>query len=265
MSTIRALVLITKVSWLPHHVKGHQDSALPRRLLNWWALRNIECDARAKRYRRKLVRLGRTKAPNPRFFSEPSSLFIAGIKQSRLDPESIMEIFTLPKLLAYWETRHRLGSATLQEINWDRVAIMMRQLPSGLQRWVTKHAVGMCGVGKFKHRWNRSVPNQCPRCTQEEDHLHVTRCGSDSAQQEWDSRVSTFVTWMSSNRTAPEIIAVFSHLLRCIRNPAAIHQVGSRVGTRHPHLLLRAIRSQKAIGVQGMIEGLLSQHWDSEL
>ena len=54
-----------------------------------------------------------------------------------------MEIFTLPKLLEYWGTHHRFGPETLQEIDRDRVAIMMKQLPSGLQSWVTKHAVGM--------------------------------------------------------------------------------------------------------------------------
>ena len=53
VSAIRSLVHCTKVSWLPRHVKGHQDSTLPTRLLDWWALCNIECDARAKRYHKK--------------------------------------------------------------------------------------------------------------------------------------------------------------------------------------------------------------------
>ena len=264
ISAIREAIRDSFISWHTLHVKGHQDDLLDKSKLSWWALRNIECDARAKRYRCRLVRQGRQTAANPRFFTEPSALFIESVKQSRLCPDGIMELITLPPLLSYWERRGRLNSLSRREINWPRVKKMMKTLPSGLQRWTCKHATGMCGVGKWKFRWKFSKVNQCPRCRAPEDHLHIPRCPSESATKEWEDRVYSFRTWMEAHSTAPEIQVALLRFLACVRGNAASHrQVDHYIFSQHPALLRKAVVSQKVIGVQCMLEGLLSRHWAS--
>lgn len=212
-----------------------------------------------KDWRWVLALEGKIVASNPRFFTEPSSLFLDSIKQSRLDPDTIMDLVTLPPLKAHWERRHRLTPQAFQEVDWKRVGEIMASLPSGLQRWTTKHAVGMCGVGKWKVRWKYSSVDQCPRCGEPEDHQHITRCSAPTATSEWNDRIANFQTWMSSQQTAPAIQIALLRFLKLVRDPSFINS--NPIPSPDPTLLHTAMESQKIIGVQCLLEGLLSHHW----
>ena len=71
-----------------------------------------------------------------------------------------MEVVTAAPLLAYWDRRHRLTPAQFKLIDWQATGKMMATLPSGIQRWITKHAVGMGGVGKWRQRWGTDPTSQ---------------------------------------------------------------------------------------------------------
>ncbi|CAJ1934788.1 unnamed protein product, partial [Cylindrotheca closterium] len=97
-STIRALLCHLPLQVYRRHVKGHLDKHRPFSQLDWWEQRNVEVDSKAQSYRRLLESTGRLAASNPRFFHEPVSLFIDGVKSSKLDQAHIMELVSLPAL-----------------------------------------------------------------------------------------------------------------------------------------------------------------------
>ena len=262
LSAIRTLIRTTKVSWQPQHVKGHQDDHRRLSQLDWWELRNVECDSAAKAFLRRLVAQHRLIGSNRRFFSEPSSLFISGVKQSRLDPDAIMELITLPPLLQYWSRRNRLHPAACAQVDWKVTHTMMQGLPSGRQRWLTKHCVGICGVGKFREIWGLDARNECPRCGQPEDVFHVPRCLSREAALEWADRVLHLQSWLTGEKTAPDITAAILQFVGTIRGPVlSIQDVGRNIPTHRRQALARAIDSQRTIGNQCLLEGLLSHLW----
>ncbi|CAJ1965839.1 unnamed protein product [Cylindrotheca closterium] len=106
-STIRALLRHLPLQVHRRHVKGHLDKHRPFSQLDWWEQRNVEVDFKAQSYRRLLESTGRSAASNPRFFHEPVSLFIDGVKSSKLDQAHIMELVSLPALRAYWSSKDR--------------------------------------------------------------------------------------------------------------------------------------------------------------
>ncbi|CAJ1933471.1 unnamed protein product, partial [Cylindrotheca closterium] len=130
-STIRALLrhLPLQVHW--RHVKGHLDKQRPFSQLDWWEQRNL--DSKAQAYRRLLESTGQSAASNPR------SLFIDGVKSSKLDQAHIMELVSLPALQAYWSSKDRLSEQSIREVDWLSLARAMKALPANLQRWTPKH------------------------------------------------------------------------------------------------------------------------------
>ena len=173
-----------------------------------------------------------------------------------------MEVVTLPALRAYWARRLRLTDTSSLEADWSALSRATKALPAYLQRWIVKHTVGMCGVGKFRLLWKMDTKGACPRCSEcpLEDHLHIPRCTGPTATAEWDKRHKALRTWMTAHHTSPEIEWFIYTYLKTIRSP--IRGVPSvRIWSSHPALLRRAIASQAIIGPQGLLEGLLSKEW----
>ncbi|CAJ1937063.1 unnamed protein product [Cylindrotheca closterium] len=131
----------------------------------------------------------------------------------------------------------------------------MRSLPAGVQRWTTKHVMGMCGVGKFKVRWGSETSAACPCCGEFEDHLHVPRCRAPSASAAWDRLTLALAQWLDTQVTDPAIKHSILLLLQGVRDPSL---PSLRVV---PDRLHRAFRSQQRIGYQGLVEGRLSRLW----
>ncbi|CAJ1938568.1 unnamed protein product [Cylindrotheca closterium] len=131
----------------------------------------------------------------------------------------------------------------------------MRSLPAGVQRWTTKHVVGMCGVGKFKVRWGYDTSAACPCCGEFKDHLHVPRCRAPSASAEWDRQTVALDLWLDTQVTDPAIKHALLSLLKGVCDPSlpSIRMV--------PGGLSSAFRSQQRIGYQGLLEGRLSRQW----
>ena len=128
----------------------------------------------------------------------------------------------------------------------------MRNLPPTLQRWITKHSVGMCGVGKFLKIWGEENHSGCPLCGANEDHLHVPRCPHPKAKNHWDHCIHHFAAWMDTQQTAPAIKQAILEILKEIRQPSR------PVPRLYPPAVDSAFRSQRCIGCQGLLEGRLS-------
>ena len=247
VSSIREAILRSSVSWFPQHVYGHLDKFNLFDELSWWEKRNLEVDGMAVEYRKELEATHHLIAPNSRFFTELAALYVADAKQSRLDPQFIQECVTLPSLRARWRDKGVITSEAESVIAWDILGRAMRSLPAGLQRWSTKHCVGMCGTGKFKVLWGLETSAACPRCGDFEDHLHVPRCRAASATAEWDRRTAAFSAWMDLHLTGPSIKHAILQLLQGVREP------NSPSLQTVPSLVRPAFLAQQVIGSQGLL------------
>ncbi|CAJ1970260.1 unnamed protein product, partial [Cylindrotheca closterium] len=187
--------------------------------------------------------------------TELAALYIGDVKQSRLNPKHFQELVALPALRKQWHERQTITPEVELETDWTSLARAMSSLPAGVQRWTTKHVVGICGVGKFKVRWGSADPAACPCCGEFEDHLHVPRCMAPSASAEWDRRTVTLDHWLDAQVTDPAIKHAILHLLQGVQDP---FQPSSQVV---PACLHSAFLSQQRISYQGLLEGRLSVQW----
>ncbi|CAJ1939836.1 unnamed protein product [Cylindrotheca closterium] len=152
VSSIWEAILRSLVDWSPQHVYGHLDKSNLFDEHSWWEKRNLEVDGMAVEYHKELETANHLIAPNPRFFTELVAMYVADTKQSRLDPQFIQEWVTLPALRSHWRDKGTISAKAESEIAWDTLGLATQSLPAGLQRWSTKHCVGMCG-----HVWHRQI------------------------------------------------------------------------------------------------------------
>ena len=237
------------------HIEAHRDRVVHWANLTWWEQMNCEADILAGDYRESLLLSGVHTSPNPRFFSEPSALFIAGIKQSRLDRGSIHELVALPALRDRWSDLG-LDQQIEDDISWRHIGSAMNSLQSSLQRWTSKNVVGMCGVGKFMKLWGYTTDDRCPLCSQpEETAAHVPSCTDERAATEWQHQMEVLDHWFASHRTSPQVASSLFQFLQHIRSP-----MDDPPSTDDPRFQL-AFESQNRIGSLGLLEGRLSRHW----
>ena len=262
VSTVKELIRLLPLNIQPRHVRGHADRMRGVTDLSWWELRNMEVDQRAQAYRQQLASLPFVPAQNPRFFHEPASLYIHEVKMSRLDTAHILDLVSIEAWTAYWAKKGRLTPANRELIDWRALGRAMNSFPPNLQRWTVKHTVGMCGVGKFRSIWRKGTNAACPCCSEceIEDHYHVPRCRGPTSTSTWNKYHQRLRSWMLSNYTAPEVETFIFDYLRLIRSPTRpIPQVAT-VPSRSA-LVMSAVESQVSIGVQGLLEGLVSLQW----
>ena len=164
---------------------------------------------------------------------------------------------SLPLIQERWRKYRTVTAQAEKEIHWSSLRRAMHALPPFLQRWITKHSVGICGVGRFLKDWGHEDTAECPCCGQKdvvEDHLHIPRCTSPNVQAEWDLRIRELTCWLDLQLTHPGVKQMLLHILHLVRDP--------RAPAPHPTApLQRALHSQLLIGSQGLLDGRLSHHW----
>ncbi|CAJ1967895.1 unnamed protein product, partial [Cylindrotheca closterium] len=220
------------VGWTPEEIEIDGDESLlaaalleDRLCLTWSPLsgRHLPAlgplDAWAVAYRHQLEASHLVIAPNARFFTELTALYIGDVKQSRLNPEQVQELVALPALRKRWHEGQMITTAAEVETDWISLARAMSSLPAGVQRWTTKHVMGMCGVGKFKVWWGAADSAACPCCGEFKDHLHVPRCTAPSASVEWERWTASLDQWLDTQVTDPAIKHAILYLLQGVCDP----------------------------------------------
>ncbi|CAJ1934704.1 unnamed protein product [Cylindrotheca closterium] len=150
LSSIREALRVSNISWAKQHVGGHADRTKTWRQMSWWERRNSKVDDIAQGYADELIATDDTIATNPKFFSEPCAIYIDNKKVSYLALESVDEAVVLPELMEYWAAKGRLAPEDFRSVDWPIVHRAMKSLKPAEQRFITKHTVGMCAVGKFR-------------------------------------------------------------------------------------------------------------------
>ena len=199
---IRVKLKKSPLKWKYRHVKGHQDDN-NNIILDHWANLNIEMDLLAKEKRAQ-----EEQTPSPRQWlieDEPWILCISGVKQTKKFADNIHDFIGGEALCTYWEENGQLPPHSTANVDWDATDLAMRNSPQSRRRWVTKHVVGMCGVGKWMKRWKKKPTDECPRCSQPEDAQHVWLCAHPTANEVWKSALQKLDAWMLKSKTLPII------------------------------------------------------------
>jgi hypothetical protein len=188
------------------------------------------------------------------------SVWIEGKKLSRLDKKKLYEYAFSNRTTKYWHCKHSLNPELITSIHWEACAEAMSKLPFGKRRWLLlKHATGFCGVGKMELRRGNQDHDDCPRCGQPEDSVHVLTCQDPGAGTTFTLALQNLDTHMRSIFTAPEIRQA---ILKSI-NHWRRHQHFSSRPTPLQDLfgVCEAVLEQNLRGWYNFLLGRLSTRW----
>jgi hypothetical protein len=250
LSAIRKLRNSTPISWTTRHIKGHQDASQTLDELDRWALLNVEMDTRAKNH----ISVARRKPRHSAIANEPWSLWYQGKKIANNISMTLYDIVHTPAVRSYWMRKDTITEEVLDTIHWEAVGDAMQAVPRKRRVFISKHTCGMCGVGKFMHRWKQREDSSCPRCGEHEDSGHVWKCHGEGADEVWEKSISALEGWMIQSQMDPDI----QHTIFCYLNAWR-----SDSGTPLPNnfFLEEALSSQGSIGWRRFFEGWLSIEW----
>jgi hypothetical protein len=238
------------VHWKFRHVKGHQDDHSSFDTLDRWSKLNVEMDHLAKEFLATAKR-------RPRHYlikDEPWSVWIGPKKISKDLSSTIYDIVHATEAKDYWLSKDRVPHDTYDSNNWDALHKAMEESPRPRRIFIMKHSAGMCGVGKFMHRWKERDNPNCPRCGQFEDAPHVWLCKGCDTNSVWTSSLDKPQDWMTSVQTDPDIQDAIINYLDSWRNDTT-------PPNPPPHIddLLQA---QTTLGWRTFFEGWIPVSWE---
>jgi hypothetical protein len=250
ITATRAMLRKCPVTWIPHHVKGHQDDD-PNATLDLWALLNIEMDDQAKLHWAETATLPRTIQHT--ISGEPWTLWH---KDQNICVKLKAKIHTTTRgqaCLDYWTKRGKFGQGTYSDVDWVATGQAMKKVSIPRRQWVSKHTSGFCGTSKMMLLWRQRATDLCPGClTVQEDATHVWQC----QDQVWKKAIGALKLWLLEQQTEPGIIRVLcAKLLAWQSGSTEQIPIGTFEG------LPAVVQRQDEIGWQSLLEGRPALGW----
>jgi hypothetical protein len=252
ITSIRQIRQQSAAEWQWRHIKGHQDDVRPIHDLDQWSQWNIAMDAAAKAHWSKTV----GKSVSEPLVGEPWPTVVDGRKIVSNLRQVLRTACTIPPALEYWRRKDRFGSARPEEIDWDSLGSAMSSLPPQRQHWICKTVTGFCSTGRMMLRRKERATDECPRCGESEDVVHVWRCLHDT-EKLWNNALEDLRSWLESNGSHPEITNLIIDRLSRWR-------LGDDLAAPTPtHIpwLLELSKKQDSCGWRNFFEGFLLKDW----
>ena len=115
----------------------------------------------------------------------------------------------LPSYHRYLQQRFQWSSDTLQNIDWEVLAILVSSYDDH-RPTIVKHLHGIAPTGKYVHRYNIHTPAKCPSCQcEEETNDHMIQClSSTRAQWRTDTirKLNASITARNRDQTILDIL-----------------------------------------------------------
>ncbi len=89
---------------------------------------------------------------SPRHFlvaNEPWSVWCNGQKITANFTETIYDLVHSDEAKTYWSKKDEIAPGALEDVDWEAINKAMKETRRPQRVFITKHACGMCGVGKF--------------------------------------------------------------------------------------------------------------------
>jgi hypothetical protein len=80
-----------------------------------------------------------------------------------MSPQKLYNLVQSSDMERYWDKKGT-DKTTLDMVDWDCLVLARKEVPKSRRIFLTKHSVGMCGVGKFFALWKQLEDSKCPRC-----------------------------------------------------------------------------------------------------
>jgi hypothetical protein len=186
-------------------------------------------------------------------------VWIEGKKLSQLDKTKLYEYTFANRTKTYWHRKHSLTYELITSIHWEACAEAMSKLPFGKRRWLLKHVTGFCGVEKMELRRGNQEYDDCPRCGQSEDTVHVLTCQGNGAGITFTLALQKLDTQMRSIFTAPEIRQSILKSLNHWRRHQ--HYSTPPVMFQDAFGVREAVLEQNSLGWYNFLLGRLSTRW----
>ncbi len=207
-------------------------------------------DTRAKQH----LRTARLLPRHYLISSEPWSLWTNNKKIVYDLPNTIYDLVHTPAVKEYWKSKDNLSDEVINSVNWEAISITMKETKRTRRVFISKHASGMCGVGKFMKRWKCRDDSTCPRCGAHEDAAHVWKCKGRGAEEVWEKALSNLEGWFNTMNTDPDLQHLILTHLRSWRNDTSVSSA--------PMAFLEEILNrQRAISWQRFFEGWILSDW----
>ncbi len=168
--------------------------------------------------------------------------------------QRVYDIVHSSKAREYGRAKDEINKDAIDLVDWEAVQKALKEVPKLRKIFITKHTMGMCGVGKFMKLWKKRETDECPRCGKFEDSSHVWICDQADALSLWNTALLDLDRWMVSVQTDPDIREII------------IHNLSNWPTGLHPHNPLDrktflAFDQQCDIGWNVMIEGWITFEW----
>ena len=248
---IEELQIPYTVQW----VRGHQDSAQPRRTLSLEAQLNCEADDQGSKYQTDASASFVKIPPLP---CSPAYLWIAGQTITSRYKTRIREASTIPNLKQYMCKRFGWSKDTMNDIDWD---VYKRLVAAQRHNHIimVKHFHAISPTGHFANRNQPHLPRGCPSCPcPDETNDHIITCPATSRSQ-WRLSTTTqlFNKISTTWQTDPVLEAIISDgLLRVHNNLAPSVPCENYHPSYH-----QLIESQNQIGWIQIYRGKWSREW----
>ena len=197
---IKSLPISVKWRW----VEGHQEEK--GKQLDWWGKQNKKVDLKAKAFLRKCKQKRRLHRP-VRLLYEKWALYVNGVKQSKIDNDSLYATLFAPRTKSYWEKHHDIKIEPYATVDWEVSRLAIAKLPQGYKRWLVKQLSGHIGVGHMLQKRKWQDHSRCPLCNKtNEKTSHVLVCPNKSSKDNFKKKVEKHVTkTLAANNTAPSL------------------------------------------------------------
>jgi hypothetical protein len=250
LQAIRSLWACSSIQWKFRHVRGHQDDHVAACELDRWAILNIEMDAYAKQH----MQIARS---SPRHFKvayEPWSIWYQGKKITSDFSNTVYDLVHSAEVKEYWCRKDNLQPEVVEAVSWEAIDKAMLETKRSRRVFISKHACGMCGVGKFMKRWKQRSDDACPRCGETEDSAHVWVCNGSGADEVWERSVEDLKRWLNTIQTDPDIQHCIISYLHSWRYNSTVDGLSHFPFTSYNE-------SQNKIGWHRFFEGWISLEW----
>jgi hypothetical protein len=158
---------------------------------------------------------------------EPWSIWYKGTKLTKNIGTAIYDIVHAPEAKDCWAKKDDWIKDNSDEVHWEAIHTSASETSLSKQIFITKHASGMCGVGRFMCHWKQRDTDPCPRCGMAEDTLHIWRCSGCNSDIVWNAAIENLTVWMDSVDTDPELCSGILHYLNSWRHDSSLQQLTS--------------------------------------
>ena len=250
--SINAALEHSPIQWQFLHIEGHQDELHQFEELSRPHQLNVLADLKAKET--VLQAIENNTLHQYRLRSLPYCT--VEIRVCSQLQSSIKYHCSSVQIKQYWLNKHQMEDNVIN-IDWDLKSKSHNNSTKTFNRWLSKHSIGFCGVGKMLKRYNYQSHTSCPRCGRtQETTSHVLQCKQDSACQLWDKEVSNLHNWMIKQKMQPLLAEIITHNISAWKYSTQINQLLPQ--NQH---LCQALLQQDRIGWKQFIEGFWSKSW----